>query len=202
MVDEEERARIRRQMRSARIALSQGEQRNAARSLARHVCRLPAFRHARSIAIYYPCGGEIDPRPIASLARRLGKRVLLPRLTGGRGAAAMRFGLWESGTPMRNNRFSIPEPITRRSWRAGEIDLVLMPLVAFDADGNRLGMGGGYYDRTFARLRLCGNWRRTRVIGVAHDCQQTTRFLPALWDVRPQRICSDQRCYPASTRFR
>jgi 5-formyltetrahydrofolate cyclo-ligase len=198
--DQQSLSTLRRQMRSQRRQISAAQQQRAAHALCRRIARLPAFRHARRVAIYYPVAGEIDPRPLAGLARRLGKSTLLPLLPAAGRAGALQFGRWQGEPIRRLNRLAIPEPAGRR-WRMGELDLVLMPLVAFDADGNRVGMGGGYYDRTFSRRRLGGRWRHPRLIGIAHDLQRVERLQPTPLDIRPDRICTDAACYPEPSRY-
>ena len=69
-----------------------------------------------------------------------------------------------------------------------EIDLVIMPLVAFDSTGNRMGMGGGYYDFSFRHLARHKKFRKTSLIGVAHRCQQVEHITPNEWDLVPDKI--------------
>ncbi|MCP1363185.1 5-formyltetrahydrofolate cyclo-ligase, partial [Halomonas sp. BBD45] len=104
---------------------------------------------------------------------------------------------YHADTPMVANRFGIREPHTRHgAHRARQLppwalDLVLLPLVGFDDDGNRMGMGGGFYDRSFAFVRY--RRPRPRLIGVAHDCQRVERLPVASWDVPLDAIVSDAR---------
>ena len=101
----------------------------------------------------------------------------------------MIFVRWREGERLLPNRFGIPEPVTLRGsvapWR---LDLVLTPLVAFDTAGNRLGMGGGYYDRAFAR-RHQQRWPRRPVLcGLAHRFQQVDLLPASVWDVPLKRV--------------
>jgi 5-formyltetrahydrofolate cyclo-ligase len=75
------------------------------------------------------------------------------------------------------------------------LDLVLTPLVAFDAQGHRLGMGGGFYDRSFAYLLRHSRWLRPRLIGLAYDFQRQTRLPHQPWDVPLHAIATDHRLY-------
>ncbi len=78
------------------------------------------------------------------------------------------------------------------SWH---LDLLLLPLVGFDADGHRLGMGGGFYDRTLAALRppRCG--QRPRLVGIAHDCQRLIQIVPRPWDIPLDAVVTECRVY-------
>ncbi len=107
----------------------------------------PAALHAeaaiegRCIAGYWPIRGEIDPRP---LLLALGRPIALP-VTGPRGTA-LTFRLWQPGDALTAGPFGLSEP----AGSPAEPDVLLVPLLAYDARGNRLGYGGGYYDRTIA----------------------------------------------------
>jgi len=95
------------------------------------------------------------------------------------------------------NRFGIPEPPLkhrhiRMPWG---LELILLPLVAFDSDCNRLGMGGGFYDRTLAYLRHRCCWRRPRLIGVAHECQRVEGLPVNEWDVALDAVITERRVY-------
>lgn len=165
-------------MRRRRRALSAGAQRAAARRLAQRVARRPWFLHARSVAFYLAADGEIDPGLLLQRALELGKRVYLPVLRPGGG---LWFGVYRPGVAMRANRFGIAEPLRHLRRDGSRLDLVLMPLVAFDRRGGRLGMGGGFYDRTFAGAR--SGRRRPRLVGLAHSFQEVDTLPCESWDV-------------------
>ncbi|MFP5440996.1 MAG: 5-formyltetrahydrofolate cyclo-ligase [Gammaproteobacteria bacterium] len=182
---------LRRAIRARRRALSPAQQRAAARKLARRVAASPQFRKARSLALYIAADGEIDPAPLAQRAWRLGKRVYLPVLHP-LYHDRMFFVRWSAGDRLRRNRFRIPEPATWRDRAAPwQLDLVLAPLVAFDRAGNRLGMGGGYYDRTFARERAARWPRRPSLCGLAHRLQAVASLPAAPWDIPLARVFTD-----------
>ncbi len=86
---------------------------------------------------------------------------------------------------MRVNQYGItePDPDSTQLVCRGRLDLVLVPLVAFDGNGNRLGMGAGYYDRTFHFLRHRRHWLKPRLVGLAFDMQRVADLQPAAWDV-------------------
>ena len=102
------------------------------------------------------------------------------------------------GTALARNRFGILEPASRRRDRARKpcaIDVVLAPLVAFDSEGNRLGMGGGFYDRTLARLGHLRHWRTPRLVGVAYDFQKVDALPAQDWDVPLDAVVSEREVY-------
>ena len=96
------------------------------------------------------------------------------------------------------NRYGIPEPDRpiRQRIRAASLDLIVAPLVAFDIYGNRLGMGGGFYDRTLAFLKRRGSWRKPVVVGVAYEFQKVQRLTAQPWDVPMHAIATDRALYP------
>jgi 5-formyltetrahydrofolate cyclo-ligase len=167
---------LRREMRLRRRALPQFRRRLANRALMRHLLGLPAYRRARALAVYWPADGEADVRAIAAHAWSRGKRLYLPVVGHG---GKMRFAPWDRAGRLQPNRFGIPEPVgSRRRLRAGGLDVVIVPLVAFDERGNRLGMGGGYYDRAFGRGR-----RRPLLVGVAFSFQEAPSIPAQPWDI-------------------
>ncbi len=190
-----ERRQLRREMRAQRRALPSGEQRKAAVALARHIARSPGFRRARRIAAYLANDGELDPAPLLRLARRQNKRIFLPRL---RRDGSLAFVEFREGSILRPNHLGIREPVNARLCPVGALDCVYTPLVAFDREGNRLGMGGGFYDRTFAYLRRRRHWCRPRLIGIAHSFQELPALERADWDVPLAAIATERgMIYPA-----
>lgn len=189
MTASNERKAIRRLIRERRRLLSPAEQRAAALRLRNQLLALPRFRHARNIAAYLAVDSEISLNPAIESAWSLGIPVYLPCLV----KARMEFRRYTPGTPLIANRFGIPEPVRdpARRLNARFLDLVLAPLVAFDADGNRLGTGGGYYDRTFAFLKHRQHWNSPRLYGVAYEFQQHAHLPHDSWDVPLHRAVTD-----------
>ena len=192
-------AKLRQTLRQARRDIPNLHQRAHARHLLRVMCRDFPYQRARRVAAYWPTDGELDPRPLMHLAQQRGKAVYLPVLKHGFGgrAAKLRFARFLPGKRMRANRYGIPEPTLRgRHIRpARDLDVLLVPLVGFDSDGNRIGMGGGYYDRTLAYRNAHRQWRRPRLIGLAHECQHLARIEPRAWDVPLDAVATEQRLY-------
>ncbi|MBA6418371.1 5-formyltetrahydrofolate cyclo-ligase [Pseudomonas sp. 5Ae-yellow] len=187
------RKQLRKQLRNARRGLSRAEQKNASKRLARRLGQSALFLRSRHIAFYLAADGEIDPAPLMSRCRRLLKQCYLPVLNRWP-STRMSFQRLLPGQRWTRNRYGIREPLLNRRlqvkpWRLG---LVLMPLVGFDAQGNRLGMGGGFYDRAFAYRHRRNTWRSPALIGLAHDCQKTRSLPTASWDIPLDGIVTDQ----------
>lgn len=188
--DNATRASIRRQLRRQRRALTPGQRHRAAARLGRRLRHLEWAGRAHRIGLYRAGNGELDPVPAFEQSPMRHKQLYLPVLDPLR-AGLLRFVPWTRDTRMTRNRFGIPEPSLRQhkgvpTWT---LDLILMPLVAFDDHGNRLGMGGGFYDRTLEAL-----WRhpvRPRLVGVAHRFQRVERLPAASWDVPLDTVITD-----------
>jgi 5-formyltetrahydrofolate cyclo-ligase len=162
-------------MRMRRRSLLPVRRQLAVRAIQRHLASLMEFRRARRVALYWPADGEPDVLGLAPLARARGKQLYLPVVGHG---GTLRFAHWPAGGKLRRNRYGIPEPVgNRHTIPAARLDLVIMPLVAFDAAGNRLGMGGGYYDRALAGRR------RPALVGAAFSIQQASSIPAQPWDV-------------------
>ena len=189
------RAALRKELRKRRNALSHQQHQDAADNLAINLLGHPELRRAKHVAIYLPNDGEIDPSVYVSLAKQRGLIFYLPVLHPiHRGRLA--FSPFDDHTPLTPNRFGIPEPsfcnsLTRPPWA---LDAVLFPLVGFDETGGRLGMGGGFYDRTFAftrhRPRLA-----PKLIGLAHECQKVSDIPTERWDIPLHGVVTDERRY-------
>lgn len=189
-------ARLRSQLRARRCALSRREQRNHSTALTKQLCHSSFFRNSTRIALYLSANGEIDTDSILTRIRRRHKRCYLPVLRP-RPQRALWFAEYRHGDRLDPNRYNIAEPRIRQRpptppWG---LDLILLPLVAFDRHGNRLGMGGGYYDRTLAYLKLRRYWRRPKLIGLAHELQRVKRLTPKPWDIPLDGVVTERAFY-------
>jgi 5-formyltetrahydrofolate cyclo-ligase len=187
---------LRRAIRQARRALTPRQQRDHGVAVANRLRRESLFLRAARIAAYLAADGEIDPMPLLRAALAAGKRCYLPVLHP-LGGPSLWFCEWREGDPLVPNRFAIPEPEPRRRppHRAWQIDLLLVPLVAFDAHGNRLGMGGGYYDRTLAYLHHRTHWRRPHVVGLAHALQRVDALPKNAWDIPVDGVITERETH-------
>jgi 5-formyltetrahydrofolate cyclo-ligase len=174
----------RRRLRELRLALGPAERAAAERAIRAALVRLGVFRRGAHVALYVPMRGEVDVRPCLEVARRQGSHVYVPRVVSRR-RRQMLFAPWSEDGTHRTNAFGIPEPGSAAGVRPViGLDAVILPLVGFDASGNRLGMGAGFYDRALRRrLDRSATWRRPRLIGVAYACQQLPAIPASPWDV-------------------
>lgn len=189
----DDRRILRRRLRSARRALSPAQQKKASLGLLRQLAQHPLFRRSQHVAFYLANDGEIDPAPLMALARKRGKLCYLPIVTGWP-ADRMHFQRIVPNQRWVRNRFNIREPkadqrLQAPAWR---LDLILMPLVGFDRNGNRLGMGGGFYDRSLAFRQRRKRWPGPTLLGLAHHCQKVESIPAEHWDIPLDGIVSDR----------
>ena len=188
---------LRKLIRKKRRALTPAQRHKAGRGLTRSLHHSTQYLSANRVALYLSNDGEIDPHwAIEDLWKR-GKEVYLPVLHPLR-RGYLTFIRYQPETPMRRNRFGISEPDFRRGTHvpARFLSMVGLPLVAFDERGNRLGMGGGFYDRTLAFSRRPG--QKPALIGCAYAFQEI-RMLPAeSWDIPLQFIATEKGITPLS----
>lgn len=177
-------AAIRRRLRRARLMLSPVQRRHAAGQAVRQLSRLPLPRQPQrplNIGVYADAFGELPTQGLIDWVRRRGWRVFLPVVT--RPHRALRFR--ELATPTLKSARLARHPLAMRQpaygalWLARDLDVLFVPLVALDDDGYRLGMGGGFYDRTLARHK-----HKPLVIGWAYDCQRVAHLPRQPWDAR------------------
>ncbi|MHB8623123.1 MAG: 5-formyltetrahydrofolate cyclo-ligase [Sulfuricaulis sp.] len=190
-----EKSDLRRTLRARRTALSVEEQRLAARQLAANVVSARVFLASRHIACYLPNDGEIETQHVIEHIRQRRKICYLPVLSG-LAHDRLWFAQATPNTRWLPNRFGIPEPAvpTRDLIRAQQLDLILMPLVGFGDNGNRLGMGGGFYDRSLEFL-LRRRWHRPHLLGLAYDFQRVDGLLADPWDIPLEGVITDQAVY-------
>ncbi len=192
-----QKSALRRSLRERRRGLSVQAQRKASRNLDTQLRALPVLRSARHIALYLANDGEISPYTTLRRFSRMGKRCYLPCLH----RTHLAFRSHRPGQTLQTNRFGIPEPAPRRGTDlpVEAMDVILLPLVGFDRKGNRLGMGGGFYDRTLARL---SPMKRPLLIGLAHHCQEVEQLPIQSWDIALDAIVTDKTVYWLTQRRR
>ncbi len=175
-----QRQEIRQQVRHLRRAMTDEQQAQAAEQLAELALNYAPVTDARNIALFLSVDGELNTRPLIARLWHLKKAVYLPVLHPF-SPGNLLFLRYSPDTPLIPNKLRIPEPPLdiRQLITLDQLDLMLVPLVAFDQHGQRLGMGGGFYDRTLQ------NWRQHGFlpVGLAHDCQQVDSLPVAEWDV-------------------
>jgi 5-formyltetrahydrofolate cyclo-ligase len=184
-----ERRALRTELRARRRQIPSEVRARAERRIAAHIERCFHLRPGRSVALYSPLAEELDVAPLMQLARLHGCRIYLPRITDRR-KHRMRF--LEAQGALEPNRMGILEPASARPIAPQRLDLVFLPLVGFDAAGMRLGMGGGYYDRAFAFLRLRVSWHRPKLIGVGFAMQRVAALARAPHDLQLDAVVTEE----------
>lgn len=194
------RSKLRQHLRQQRRSLSFEQQQQAAENLARNLLKHPDLHRARHIGIYLANDGEIDPALYMDLGRRKGLCFYLPILHPIYPGKLV-FSPYYEGVELTANRFGIPEPSFPKSRQrpAWALDAVLFPLVGFDDSGGRLGMGGGFYDRTFAFSQLRPGLS-PKLIGLAHQLQKVEKLPIESWDVPLHGVVTDRQCYRFGSR--
>jgi 5-formyltetrahydrofolate cyclo-ligase len=182
------RRALRATLRAKRRAVPPDAAARAATLVARHADRTLHLRAGQRIALYASLPEELDTAPLIELARRRGCRVYLPRIE--RQSGRMRFAALTG--QQRVNRLGILEPEGREVIGARWLDIVFLPLVGFDAQGMRLGMGGGYYDRAFAFRHTRRVWRGPKLVGLAYDLQRVPRIESAAHDVPLDAVITEK----------
>jgi 5-formyltetrahydrofolate cyclo-ligase len=174
------RQQIRQQIRQRRRALTPEQQTQFALQAADRMMAYPPVLLAHTVAVFLSFDGELDTRPLIDQLWRAGKRVYLPVLHPF-SPGNLLFLHYHPSSDLVVNRLKIREPKldVRDVLPLSQLDVLVTPLVAFDAAGQRLGMGGGFYDRTLQ------NWRQHRLqpVGYAHDCQQVDALPTEQWDI-------------------
>ncbi len=188
------RQQIRTQLRQRRSQQSLSDCQRDSAQICDHLLKSREFRGAQRLAFYFAHGKEVDLSLLMHQAWLRKKQVFLPVL-----ATFPQGTLWwlpyYIDTPLYQNRFGIPEPVHARRLRRTKLrslDIILMPLVAFDQAGHRIGMGGGFYDRSLSRLQHNHSWHRPIRIGVAYSWQQVEHIPAQPWDIPLDAVVTEQ----------
>ncbi|MCP4985678.1 MAG: 5-formyltetrahydrofolate cyclo-ligase [Colwellia sp.] len=186
------RSQLRKMIRKRRNALSATAQEQAGIALKENLSRHQKIQQASRIAIYLNNDGELSTVQFIEWCWQQKKEVYLPVVhpfnTGN-----LLFLRYQKNTELINNIYGILEPkldVTQVCPLA-ELDVICTPLVAFDNTGSRLGMGGGFYDRSLA------NWQKTKIfpLGLAHDCQLVESVPVESWDIPLPEIITPNKSY-------
>lgn len=172
---------IRAAMLKKRLALSQAEVQAASGSVVNSLLRLPLFQQSKKMAAYIPFKNEIDLSSFFEKAWALEKEIYLPCV----GDGPLSFRKYTQDSIVKKSSWGVLEPVDGELIEPFELDLVLVPLLAFDKSGNRIGFGAGHYDRTFANHPAT-----LRLIGVGYDWQCIDQVPEDGWDVRLLEVVS------------
>jgi len=160
---------LRQQIRLLRQALTVEQRLLADRLLAQQYQQHLANKQYRHLAVYIQQDGELGTNHLIDSLFQAGCHLYLPKLNPDT-SNRLQFVNYHQQSKMQNNRFGIPEPVIDDVIAVADLELIFLPLTAFDLQGNRLGMGGGFYDRTLAHLSI----KKPLLVGLAYDFQQVT----------------------------
>ncbi len=184
------RKQLRRELRHRRRSLSCAQQRNSSHHILRQLFLQRFFIKANRVGLYWPADGEVD---VSDLTSWQGKSWYLPQISDSLRSWERQRLFFQLFDPDRLalNKYGIVEPCydPRFHIRPAMLDVVLVPLVGFDRQGNRLGMGKGYYDRTFEKLTTA--WHKPTLVGIAHSVQECKDLTSNSWDIPLQAIATE-----------
>ncbi|MES2142715.1 MAG: 5-formyltetrahydrofolate cyclo-ligase [Pseudomonadota bacterium] len=189
------RQALRKKLREQRANLTLSEQDIATQKVTKHLIQDSLFHQSQNIAAYIPINNEINAKIIIEKIWENHKRCYLPVLQHKK----LVFCVYERDTPLKNNRFNILEPPLDPEFTINpyDLDLVLVPLLGFTMSGKRLGMGGGFYDRTFSFLLDKTRPNKPYLIGLAYEWQklETETWQERNWDVPLDAIVTEKKIY-------
>jgi 5-formyltetrahydrofolate cyclo-ligase len=188
------KSEIRSSIRQQRNKISQSDSIRAGASLAAKLKASNQINNHQNIACFISFDGEISTQSTLSLVEQSGAHCFLPKLKPYK-PNRLWFMPYRSNQATTNNKFGIPEVdlSVDNALPVSKLDAVLLPLVAFDLQGNRLGMGGGFYDATFSHLRTSKS--RPKFIGLAYELQKIESLPSDSWDLPLDGVCTESNFY-------
>ena len=180
--------KLRQRALDARRQLDEEERALASSRIQHHFLNSNLFFRASKIGCYIASPLEVETSMVFDRAWRAGKRIYAPVVGRDRG---MRFVETNPATRLVRNRFGLWEPESGDEILAQNLPIVITPTVAFDERNQRIGMGGGYYDRAFRTLKNKCNWLPTKLIGFAFDCQKVEKIPGNPWDIPLYRVITE-----------
>ncbi len=180
---------LRQSIRTQRRSISAPDRDKFAKQLLSQVQKLANFKNGQKIGLYLPNDGEIDPKYLQNLLKKQEISTYLPILVD----KSLKFA--KIGEKFKKNQYGILEPISTDIIGAEQLDILFMPLVGFDKNKNRIGMGGGYYDRTLAFKKSQKMVKNPKLYGLAFDCQQVDKLDVQDWDVPLDAIITPSKIY-------
>ena len=176
-----DQSQLRQYGRETRASLDELTREFASSVIAKKVVASAWFRRAEYIGCYLSTQDEVNTWEIISRSWQMKKRVFAPIC---KKHFRMQFHEVTPDTDLCLNRYGVFEPVGSETVTPRMLDIVIAPVVAFDREHNRIGMGGGYFDRTFSFLRHRNAWLHPKLVGLAFACQQVEEITPNPWDIR------------------
>ena len=133
------------------------------------------------VALYWPINGEVATNALISYFFSNGSKCFLPVISNNEENRLIDFALFEGQSRLVKNRFGIPEPNKSKIIDLNQLDIIFLPCVCFDSRGNRIGMGGGFYDKTLSYL---SKKEKTKLIILAYDFQEVESCFPESHDIK------------------
>lgn len=180
---------LRQSIRIQRRSIPTSDRVKFAKQLLPQVQKLANFQNGSKIALYLPNDGEIDTKYIQNFLKNKGFSIYLPILVN----KSLKFA--KAGKSFVKNRFGIDEPVSTQILNANRLNILFMPLVGFDQFKNRIGMGGGFYDRTLSFKKRQQNYKNPKLYGLAFDCQEVAKLNTEPWDVPLDAVVTPTTIY-------
>jgi 5-formyltetrahydrofolate cyclo-ligase len=188
------RTQLRKHLQLLRSHLSSEYIQCSSQKISDRLLKHPLWHGALHIGIYLSIKNEVDTQYLLEAIWKTGKNAYLPRIQDNHELA---FAPYVSETALSRSRFGILEPATPIDFcKTADLDLVIVPLLGFDPKCNRLGMGAGHYDRTFAFLHTENKPPKPILIGVAYETQKVDSLPAEKWDVPLDLIVTEKELYP------
>ncbi len=191
---------VREKMQRRRKGLDKVSMTQAAQAVAAQAVLLSEFLKSEKIGAYLSIENELDPMPLMHCAQSLKKKLYLPSISADKDNDAnpspLEFHAYTVGDPLSKGLHGISAPAHRAGLLSeiNDLDIILLPLVAFDEQGNRLGRGAGHYDRTLNYIKQHYG-RLPLLIGLAYDFQKVSEIVPDKWDVPMNMIITEKAVY-------
>lgn len=197
---QQNKSAIRQKVRQLRQQISPQIAKKAAENLANNLCKQDCYLHAVRIAAFLSFDGELNTEPAINMILRDKSVCYLPKLRPN-ASNGLWFMPYNQRTKLQKNRFGIAEvdlPVNN-AIAVSQLDIILLPLVAFDEQGRRLGMGGGYYDATLGHLATAKADNHKHqcplLIGIAYELQKFKKLPTQSWDVPLDYVLTESSVY-------
>ena len=179
---------LRKEIRRRRAGIESAEKMSLDAAVNRYLVEHVQQAQPKVVAAYLAFDGEPDLLPALAQLRAMGITLALPVVQDQPGKSVISFNHWSSESALSKNRYGISEPLEGREILATGIDLMMVPLVAWDESGGRLGMGASFYDRYFQPFATLANPVR---IGVGYQMQKVDKLPTEPWDIRLHGVLSE-----------